>query len=333
MGLDDHNMVSYRPRLTAFVGSITSTLLLCQAMYWARRSEGPFYKFTQPCGHAQYRDGDSWCEELGFSRHEYLGAIGKIGQRLNSRTMPDPEAYIWYWTDMSRLTYFQVNWQRVNLLFEQAYPENPNCGDMKIRNADLRKSEKRTFINAESGDSNSEQRLTTETNQKTSASDADAAFSKEQIDLMDELRSMGLSIDKVRSSITEWPAVVIRQKIKDLAVDMAKGRVRNLSGYINKIFSGEIYAPAQVEQIVKRSEKRAVRQDVTPTDEPMDDSIPDYTDEQLKSWLADEIMPSTTMRQLWLSKRLDSTFMRCSLRHYVLNSNNKENQQWKNQER
>jgi len=37
-----------------------------------KSDDGSFYKFTKPAPkHPQYKQGDSWCEELGFSKDEF----------------------------------------------------------------------------------------------------------------------------------------------------------------------------------------------------------------------------------------------------------------------
>ena len=84
--LDDKRMISYRPRLNSETGSVTGTILLCQIMYWAEHSGNPFWKFMQPCEHHQYRQGDSWCEELGFTRTEMETAFKRIGQKISKAT-------------------------------------------------------------------------------------------------------------------------------------------------------------------------------------------------------------------------------------------------------
>ena len=107
--LDDKKIIGYRPKLNLITGSMSATILLGQIMYWAERCGDPFWKFMQPCDHQQYRAGDSWCEELGITRHEYDGAIKRIGQKIGKGMEPDPNVFVWYWTDMNRVTWYQVN--------------------------------------------------------------------------------------------------------------------------------------------------------------------------------------------------------------------------------
>ena len=87
---NDQNIIPYRKELNAITGGVTATILLQQVSYWWKKSGSqPFYKFIQPCKHEKYHDGDSWTEELGFSRKEFLTAIKKLEDAglVKKRTM------------------------------------------------------------------------------------------------------------------------------------------------------------------------------------------------------------------------------------------------------
>ena len=75
----DKNIITYRPELNAITGSVTATILLQQILFRLGDCE-EFYKFKEPCGHRLYKEGDSWCEELGFTRKEFDGAIERLRQ-------------------------------------------------------------------------------------------------------------------------------------------------------------------------------------------------------------------------------------------------------------
>ena len=65
-GLGD-NVLIYRKDLNAITGGVIGSIMLGQLIYWAAKNDyKPFYKFIQPCGHALYKEGDSWAEELGI---------------------------------------------------------------------------------------------------------------------------------------------------------------------------------------------------------------------------------------------------------------------------
>lgn len=105
----------YRPELNKITGSIAGTILLQQICYWFDKRGGkPFYKFKEPCSHDAYKEGDSWCEELGITREIFDSAIGKIGFKKGTppkyqEIKSENEAIVIYWTDSQRLTWYTVN--------------------------------------------------------------------------------------------------------------------------------------------------------------------------------------------------------------------------------
>ena len=119
---EDRSLITYRPSLNKMTGSVTATILLQQILYWESKSGGQFFKFKQPCRHKMYRDGDSWCEELAFSRREFDGGLKLIGCQRKSddliKEMNSEEketyrerlktAFIIYWTDTDRKTWYIV---------------------------------------------------------------------------------------------------------------------------------------------------------------------------------------------------------------------------------
>ena len=61
-------------------------LIRGQLEYWFSKKPQGFYKFLEPCNHPLYRAGDSWTEELGFSRRVFNAAFDLIGVRYKSKT-------------------------------------------------------------------------------------------------------------------------------------------------------------------------------------------------------------------------------------------------------
>lgn len=105
-----HRMIAYRPSWRQVTGSITSAILLQQMIYrWEGNNCQPFYKYKEPCAADDYRPGDSWCEELGFSRSEFDSALKSIGQKISRNVEKDPNALVWYWTMQDRKTWYEVN--------------------------------------------------------------------------------------------------------------------------------------------------------------------------------------------------------------------------------
>lgn len=133
------DVLLYRPKMNKITGSVTATILLKQAMYWAEIQGNDFYKFIQPCKHEKYKKGDSWTEELGFTKHEFRTAIKKIGYkrgRSNNKIEKEENAYIIYYTTNQRITYWIVNWDKLNNDLNKLYSPTrqllPNSGNTKV---------------------------------------------------------------------------------------------------------------------------------------------------------------------------------------------------------
>lgn len=110
---EDARMIAYRPKFREITGSVTSAILLQQILYrWKHNNFQPFYKYKEPCDADGYRGGDSWCEELAFSRSEFDTALKRIGQRVSaSGKAKDKEALVWYWSMPDRKTWYEINYQ------------------------------------------------------------------------------------------------------------------------------------------------------------------------------------------------------------------------------
>ncbi len=80
------NPTPYYSKLRPLAGSVTATILLVQLEYWFAKYPDGFYKFTEKCSHEAYSPGDSWTEELGFSKHEFSKAFSKLGIAHKSLT-------------------------------------------------------------------------------------------------------------------------------------------------------------------------------------------------------------------------------------------------------
>ena len=79
--------IPYRKELREYAGSVTGSLLMMQLDYWFCRHPDGFYKFLDPTPkHPDYREGDSWTEELGFSKAEFRTAFDVIGIRHLSKS-------------------------------------------------------------------------------------------------------------------------------------------------------------------------------------------------------------------------------------------------------
>ena len=137
-GLGD-NVLIYRKDFNAITGGVIGSIMLGQLIYWAAKSDyKPFYKFIQPCGHALYKEGDSWAEELGiddktisrnFKKFEELGILTRK-------------------TDLNRLTWHTINKEILDELLKEnlslaktpnggLYDKTPNRVASKTPNGDL----------------------------------------------------------------------------------------------------------------------------------------------------------------------------------------------------
>lgn len=121
---NDKRLVLYRPEWRAITGSVLSTILLQQILYWwDKMGRKPFYKFKEPCGNKLYTEGDSWIEELGFSRTEFDTALKKIGVKVSSKNPPNIKSthLVEYWTDINRVTYYTINEDRLKKVLTELY--------------------------------------------------------------------------------------------------------------------------------------------------------------------------------------------------------------------
>lgn len=106
----DKDILIYRPEFNKITGSVTASILLQQIIYRLQDNDR-FFKFKEPCNHELYQEGDSWCEELGFTRKEFDNSLEKLKSLGIVKTQ----------ITMSRLTYYSVNIDVFNTLFSVLY--------------------------------------------------------------------------------------------------------------------------------------------------------------------------------------------------------------------
>lgn len=132
--------IPYIPGLRQQTGSVVSAILMMQLEYrFAKYPEG-FYKFLEPPqnGHQDYRDGDSWVEELAFSKDEFRTAFDKIGVRYSSKSQYEEakvkgsefgEGYYCSYLDRQLgLTFYFRNHDKVNNLVSRVEPSQKSMG-------------------------------------------------------------------------------------------------------------------------------------------------------------------------------------------------------------
>ena len=106
--------IKYHPELKGFFGSQEAALIFQKLEYWSVKYPVGFWKFFEPCDHhPQYREGDSWSEELGFSRRVFLRAFAIIGTHYKSKSeylkQADPfqgKMYVSYYDRKTNRTHF-----------------------------------------------------------------------------------------------------------------------------------------------------------------------------------------------------------------------------------
>ena len=131
---DDRSLVTYRPALNKITGSVLSTILLQQALYWWKKGgRKRFYKFRDKCKHPLYSEGDSWCEELGFSIKEFDTAMKKIAFKLGKteNRIKKEESFIIYYRDSHDVTWYEINANNLEKELNRIYLVNAERGFTK----------------------------------------------------------------------------------------------------------------------------------------------------------------------------------------------------------
>lgn len=118
------NNVPYIKELRQLSGSVTASILMQQLDYWFEKKPGGFYKFLEPCENNElYKTGDSWTEELGFSKAEFKTAFEKIGVAYKSKNefkkameKGDPFQGKFYCCYVDKMKYITVYYRNHDLL-------------------------------------------------------------------------------------------------------------------------------------------------------------------------------------------------------------------------
>ncbi len=130
------NFVRYNPNLNEVTGSINASLLMDRLEHWFEvQKNKPFYKFTTPPAkkHAAYKVGDSWTEQLGFTKSEFDASFLKIGIKHQSKEKFEVEQHLkkqfmvkgkemFYCSYYERLTH-KVYYVRNHELMKRRFPK------------------------------------------------------------------------------------------------------------------------------------------------------------------------------------------------------------------
>jgi len=130
--------IKYNPTLIQEFGSQNAVILFDRLEYWFSKKKDQFYKFIEPCQHPCFRQGDSWQEELGFSKKVFRTAFDKIGIRYPSKTAFETESdpfkgrFFAYFQDrQSKKTIFVRNHDLLRGLYQRLKTINKHKTEVK----------------------------------------------------------------------------------------------------------------------------------------------------------------------------------------------------------
>lgn len=112
--------------------SCSSAVLMTQLEYWFAVKEGQaFYKYLSPCpDQKDYKEGDSWTEELAFSKDEFRTAFKNIGISYNSKKAFKESSdkfqgnlYCSYYDRIERKTFYFRNHELVDGILDRIHGE------------------------------------------------------------------------------------------------------------------------------------------------------------------------------------------------------------------
>ena len=120
--------IKYYPELKKLFESEKAALIFERLEYWSQKYTDGFWKFFEPCAHPQYREGDSWEEEVGFSRKVFKKIFSKFGIHYTSKSeflkQEDPfqgKLYASYYDRKTNRTYFLRNHDCVTSFFKNLW--------------------------------------------------------------------------------------------------------------------------------------------------------------------------------------------------------------------
>jgi hypothetical protein len=109
-------MLARRHLLRLGLGRSSADFLARAIWWWFRAGRRDFYKFNIPCAHPNYREGDSWCEELGFCwqtlRQARAAVATKIGRGDSKKEILRSKqlaSLLLYWTRADNSTWYELN--------------------------------------------------------------------------------------------------------------------------------------------------------------------------------------------------------------------------------
>jgi hypothetical protein len=234
--IEDKSLIIYRPKLNQVTGSVLATILLHQIIYWAYKSNNHFYKFKEPCNQSLYKPGDSWTEELGFTRWEFETALKKIAKKYNPNNEDIPtDSFVIYYTDIRRLTWYSVNWNMLNTAIEEAFIRKVEIPLYEKRESHFTKSDNPTLHTIYT-ETTSKNTSSTSSSSPKPSNNIVAENNFDDDDSVVLLKRYGLPQEKINQFSKAFDFDFIKKKLKAVEIKFANGQINNLQGYIITIF-------------------------------------------------------------------------------------------------
>ena len=112
-------VIAYSPEVSKKLGSVTAAILVGQLEFWFSKYK-TFWKFLEPNNSENYREGDSWTEELAMSKAEFKTAFSKVGIKYASQKefedaenkfIKDGKEYLYcsYTNKLTHITWYERN--------------------------------------------------------------------------------------------------------------------------------------------------------------------------------------------------------------------------------
>ncbi|WP_373072057.1 hypothetical protein [Sulfurimonas sp.] len=242
---EDKNLIIYRKELNKLTGSVTATILLQQMIFHSsNHNYKPFYKFIEPSpANELYREGDSWTEELGFTKYEFRTAYKKLEElKIVSKK-----------TTMTRVTYYTLNKSHLGKLIKSIYVEEIEI-EKEPKNA-----ENKDITNV-SGESqftyvdNNDLDYSKIKRQRLPLDDEDEGVITEKLDLTyldDYVYEVTKNGNNIKSSFTNYRNQ-IKEVLKDRTHKNHQKTLRNYRTFLNKRIakeSKEVVEEKPIEQL------------------------------------------------------------------------------------
>lgn len=107
----------YVPEVATKLNSKSAATFVNQVFFWwQQKNRKPFYKYQMPCGGFAYAIGDSWAEELSFTKSELRAVLEKVATKVSGKKealevlkKKDVKSLVVYYIDKNRLGWYYFN--------------------------------------------------------------------------------------------------------------------------------------------------------------------------------------------------------------------------------